>query len=458
MKGTVLQKIVDDKMVYLVERKVRQPLSSFQSQIQPSQRSFYTALQAKRPVFILECKKASPSKGLIRENFDPAEIASIYAPYASAISVLTDEKYFQGNMEYLTIVSNTVAQPVLCKDFIVDPYQIYLARYYQADAILLMLSVLSDEQYILLADVAHQLNMGVLTEVSNEDELQRAITLKSKVVGINNRDLRDLSIDLNRTRQLAPQLSAETIVISESGIHQHQHIQALKDVANGFLIGSALMEQADLQQALRNLLVGEHKVCGLTREQDAKSAFDAGAMFGGLIFAEQSPRKVTLSQAKQIIHSAPLHYVGVFRNQSVDFVAHIAQQLALHAVQLHGNEDNPYIEQLRQLLPTHCQIWKAVNMSQAQLAEYDTPLIDILLLDNGAGGTGETFDWSSIPKHSQHKLMIAGGLTPENCQHAAQLVCNGLDFNSGVEVEPGIKSEQKINQVFTSLKSARSVS
>lgn len=275
MKATVLQKIVDDKLIYLEERKQQQPLDSFIDKVLPSSRRFYEALSAKRPVFILECKKASPSKGLIREDFDPAVIANIYAPYASAISVLTDEKYFQGNMAYLTTVSRTVKQPVLCKDFIVDPYQIYLARYYQGDAILLMLSVVSDEQYIALAEVAHQLNMGVLTEVSNEEELERAIKLKARVVGINNRDLRDLSIDLNRTRELAPRLPEGTIIISESGIHRHQHIQSLSQFANGFLIGSALMEQADLNKGLQKLLIGEHKVCGLTRSQDAQAALAA---------------------------------------------------------------------------------------------------------------------------------------------------------------------------------------
>lgn len=451
MKATVLQKIVDDKLIYLVERKAKQPLESFIDTITPSSRNFYEALSAKRPVFILECKKASPSKGLIRADFDPAVIANIYAPYASAISVLTDEKYFQGNMEYLTIVSNTVKQPVLCKDFIVDAYQIYLARHYQADAILLMLSVLNDDEYIALAEVAHQLNMGVLTEVSNEEELERAIKLKARVVGINNRDLRDLSIDLNRTRELAPRLLEGTIVISESGIHRHQHIQSLSEFANGFLIGSALMEQADIGKALRNLLIGEHKVCGLTRGQDAKAALAAGATYGGLIFAENSPRKVTLSQAKQIIHAVPLQYVGVFRDQSADFVVHMVEQLALSAVQLHGSEDANYIQKLRQALPAHCEIWKAVNMSQPDFSQFDEQLIDLLLLDNGRGGSGQTFDWSMIPTNSKFRVMVAGGLNAENCRQAAKLLCNGLDFNSGVEIEPGIKSEQKINQVFSSL-------
>ncbi|MCW2254584.1 indole-3-glycerol phosphate synthase/phosphoribosylanthranilate isomerase [Providencia alcalifaciens] len=453
MKATVLQKIVDDKLTYLVERKAQQPLNSFVEDIKPSSRRFYDALSAKRPVFILECKKASPSKGLIREDFDPAVIANIYAPYASAISVLTDEKYFQGDMKYLTIVSNTVKQPVLCKDFIVDSYQIYLARYYQADAILLMLSVLNDEEYIALAAVAHQLNMGVLTEVSNEEELERAIKLKARVVGINNRDLRDLSIDLNRTKQLATRLPAGTIVISESGIHRHQHIQSLSKFANGFLIGSALMEQADIGKAIQKLLIGEHKVCGLTRVQDANTAFTAGATYGGLIFAEKSPRKVTLSQAKQIIHAVPLQYVGVFRDQSVDFVAHMVEQLVLSAVQLHGNEESSYLHQLRTVLPKQCEIWKAVDMSQPDLTQFEGQPIDLLLLDNGRGGTGQSFDWSIIPTNSKYRMMIAGGLNADNCRQASKLLCNGLDFNSGVEIEPGIKSEQKVNQVFSLLAS-----
>lgn len=114
---------------------------------------------------------------MIRDDFDPARIAAIYKHYASAISVLTDEKYFQGSFDFLPIVSQIAPQPILCKDFIIDPYQIYLARYYQADACLLMLSVLDDEQYRQLAAVAHSLEMGVLTEVSNEEELERAIAL-----------------------------------------------------------------------------------------------------------------------------------------------------------------------------------------------------------------------------------------------------------------------------------------
>jgi len=238
---TVLNKIVRDKAIWVAARKEQQPLASFQNDITPSNRHFYDALRGARTAFILECKKASPSKGIIRENFDPVEIAGVYQDHASAISVLTDEKYFQGSFDFLPLVSKTVTQPVLCKDFIIDPYQIYLARYYQADAILLMLSVLDDAQYLQLAAVAHSLNLGILTEASNEEELDRAVQLKAKVVGINNRDLRDLSIDLQRTRDLAPRVPHGVTVISESGINNYAQIRELSRFANGFLIGSALM-------------------------------------------------------------------------------------------------------------------------------------------------------------------------------------------------------------------------
>ncbi|AOM40117.1 bifunctional indole-3-glycerol-phosphate synthase TrpC/phosphoribosylanthranilate isomerase TrpF [Xenorhabdus hominickii] len=451
MKTSVLQKIVDDKAAYLVTRKVEQPLESFIDDIVPSHRCFYQALTHKQTVFILECKKASPSKGVICENFDPVRTAKTYQPYAAAISVLTDEKYFQGNYDFLRMVSSVVHQPVLCKDFIIDAYQVYLARYYQADAILLMLSVLDDDTYRELSVLAHSLDMGVLTEVSNEDERRRAITLKAKVIGINNRDLRDLSIDLDRTRQLAVGLPEGTIIISESGIHQHRQVRDLSQFAHGFLIGSALMAQQNLNLALRRLILGDNKICGLTRPQDAKTALQVGAVYGGLIFAEKSPRKISLQKAQQIINEASLQYVGVFQNQSVDFVSGIARTLSLTAVQLHGHEDEDYINTLRSVLPEHCEIWKAIDMSKTvEFSEITN--VDHVLLDNGAGGTGKPFDWTLINPRLQQDIILAGGLNADNCQQAATFGCYGLDFNSGVEVSPGIKSSQKIKQVFQQLR------
>lgn len=448
---TVLHKIVRDKAVWIAARKEQQPLASFQNDIEPSQRNFYDALRGTKTVFILECKKASPSKGTIRDNFNPVEIASVYKDYASAISVLTDEKYFQGSFDFLPLVSKTVTQPVLCKDFIIDPYQIHLARFYQADAILLMLSVLDDEQYVQLAAVAHSLSMGILTEASNEEELERAVQLKAKVIGINNRNLRDLSIDLDRTRQLAPRVTHGVTVISESGINSYAQIRELGRFANGFLIGSALMSETDLTAAVRRVMLGDNKVCGLTRQQDAAVAYSEGAVYGGLIFVPTSPRYVTLEQASIVQSGAPLKYVGVFRDEPVDNVVKIAEALKLHVIQLHGDEDQAYIDVLRAALPQRCQIWKALSVKESMPA-LDLNQVDRYVLDNGKGGTGQSFDWSKLAGQDLSNVLLAGGLRADNIVDAAQLGCAGLDFNSGVEREPGIKDADKITAVFQTLR------
>lgn len=448
---TVLAKIVADKAIWVEARKAQQPLASFQNDIVPSERHFYDALRGARTAFILECKKASPSKGVIRDDFDPARIAEVYKHHASAISVLTDEKYFQGSFDFLPIVSQIAPQPVLCKDFIIDAYQIYLARFYQADACLLMLSVLDDEQYRQLAAVAHSLNMGVLTEVSNEEELERAIALEAKVVGINNRDLRDLSIDLDRTRQLAPRLGAGVTVISESGINSYAQVRELSHFASGFLIGSALMGQDDLNAAVRSVLLGENKVCGLTRPEDASAAYEAGAIFGGLIFAASSPRVVTPEQAQAVMAGAPLRYVGVFRDNPIQDVTTLAETLSLSAVQLHGSEDQSYINTLRAALPESVAIWKALSVAHS-LPVRDLHYVDRYVFDNGQGGSGQRFDWSLLKGQDLDNVLLAGGLAADNCVEAAKLGCRGLDFNSGVESAPGIKDSNKLAAVFKTLR------
>ncbi len=449
----VLAKIVADKKIWVDERMKTQPLESFQSQVTKSDRSFYDALKSDKTAFILECKKASPSKGLIRDHFDLDYIASVYVNYANAISVLTDEKYFQGNLEFVNQVRSQVTQPVLCKDFMVSAYQVYLARYYQADAILLMLSVLDDESYKELSELAHSLGMGVLTEASNEEEAERAIALGAKVIGINNRNLRDLTTDLERTKRLAPKLPKDITIISESGIYTNNQVRELSKYANGFLIGSSLMSENDLEKAVRKVIYGEIKVCGLTSAEDAKMAYDAGAIFGGLIFVERSPRYVIRETAKDIIAGAPLNYVGVFQNHTIEEICRLAEELKLYAIQLHGNENQKFINELRTALPNNTQIWKAYGVTD-HLPELITNNVDRHLCDskvgNCSGGTGQTFDWQLLAENNQ--VMLAGGLSPDNIQQAASLGCIGLDLNSGVESEPGKKDSKKLKLAFENLR------
>ncbi len=455
---TVLAKIVADKRIWVDARKAKQPLESFIDTLSHSDRSFYDALAKKEPAFILECKKASPSKGLIRDDFDLDYIAQVYKNHASAISVLTDEKYFQGNFDFLPQVRNQVTQPVLCKDFMIDPYQVYLARHYQADAILLMLSVLSDDEYRTLANVAETLKLGVLTEVSNEEELERAITLNAKVVGINNRNLRDLSIDLDRTKQLAPRLNEGTIVISESGIYTNQQIRDLSAYANGFLIGSSLMSEDNLELAVRRVLIGENKVCGLTHADDAAAAYQSGAVYGGLIFVSASPRHVDVEQARMVMSGAPLKYVGVFQNADPEQIAKAAHTLTLSAVQLHGDETPDYVQTLKAELPTECEIWKAHGVTDS-LPDFARWQVDKHLLDSKVGqqtgGTGKVFDWSIISEADKENILLAGGLSPDNVSEATQLGCRGLDLNSGVESAPGKKDKTKLAAAFAAIKSIK---
>ncbi|QIW11053.1 bifunctional indole-3-glycerol-phosphate synthase TrpC/phosphoribosylanthranilate isomerase TrpF [Francisella sp. LA112445] len=445
---TILAKIVEAKRKWLFAKKRLFPLDVFKDEVSKTDRSFYEALTSERAVFILECKKGSPSKGLIRKKFDLNEIASVYKNYANAISVLTDEEFFMGSFANLEIIRNQVTQPVLCKDFIIDEYQIYLARHYKADAILLMLSVLDDSEYRKLAKVANRLGMGILTEASNEEELQRAINLKAKVIGINNRNLRDLSIDLNTTRVLAPKVPKGTIVISESGIYKNQEVRELRKFANGFLIGSSIMGERNLELAVRKIIYGFNKVCGLTSVENAQKAYDAGAVYGGFIFVPKSPRYIDFAMAKSITKKVKLNYVGVFANASIDEVVNASYDLKLSAVQLHGSEDQVYVDTLKARLHRNCQIWKAYGVDKSVpkfLENVDYHLLDAQV-DGQSGGTGKTFDWDLID--NKNNIILAGGLNSKNIAKAIELKCSAYDINSGVESQPGQKDQKKLNEVF----------
>lgn len=450
-KPTILTNIIVDKQRWLINAKQQQSLDSLKATVTKSDRDFYQALKQKHTVFILECKKASPSKGLIRQEFNPKMIANVYKDYAAVISVLTDEKHFQGSFEYIPQVRDQVTQPVLCKDFIIDEYQIYLARHYQADAILLMLSILTDEEYQHLSYIAHQLNMGILTEASSEQEIQRAIQLNAKVIGINNRNLHDLSIDLERIQRWAPAIPNGITIISESGIYTHQQVLALSHYAHGFLIGSSLMSQPNLTLAVRRIILGENKICGLTRPEDAQAAYRMGAVYGGLIFVPTSPRYISELQAQTIVTHTPLNWVGVFKNESIATVVAKAKTLSLYAVQLHGQENAQYIQLLRQQLPMSCQIWKALTI-ESNIPEYDNSLVTRYIFDQGSGGSGRCFDWRLLYQKDLTQVLLAGGIRPENTIQAIQTGCIGLDINSGVETAPGIKDIDKIQRVFTTLR------
>lgn len=212
-------------------------------------------IDQKRNAVIAEVKKASPSKGIIRENFVPADIAKSYASNsATCLSVLTDNTFFQGSFDYLRQARAACSLPVLCKDFMIDPYQIINARAMGADCILLITAALDDAQMRDFEQTAEELDLDVLVEVHNEEELERALRLKTPLIGVNNRDLRVFKTDVHNTIKLLPQIPKDRYVVTESGIHSREQIKMMNDAGvYGFLIGESFMREPVPGEALQKL-------------------------------------------------------------------------------------------------------------------------------------------------------------------------------------------------------------
>ena len=257
--GTVLDSIVQARRERIDELRAR--FGHLRAEdLDRSQRSFAAALRTRsgqgrspQPALIMECKAASPSRGTIRSDYDPASLATHYAPYAAAVSVLTEPDRFNGSFDDLAAVREVVDVPVLCKDFIVDEVQVLAARSLGADAVLLMLSVVPDDVYRELAELAHSLGMEVLTEVSTPQEMHRASALEAEVIGINNRDLRTLETDLARTEEMAPLAPAGVVLVGESGVGAAEDVRRLSGLVDALLVGSSLSGAPEPAEAARQL-------------------------------------------------------------------------------------------------------------------------------------------------------------------------------------------------------------
>lgn len=456
---SVLAEIVARKRIDVADRQARLPMGDVERRAERTNRNFSRALSGPGLRFILECKRRSPSAGNLRSSFDLAEIADAYRRFADAVSVLTDGPYFGGDAADLSTMRAQLDQPILCKDFFLEPYQVVEARAAGADAVLLMLSVLDDEAYRRCAAEAERWNMDVLTEVHDESEVHRALRLNARLIGINNRDLNTLRVDLQTTRRLAPLIPKDRIIVSESGIHTRADVDSLCSVAQAFLVGSYLMQAENLPLAVRRLLFGTVKICGLGDAEQRDAAYEAGATMGGMIFVDESPRRVDTQAARRIADGSPLPLVGVFVNEAVDQILQRVREHHLAAVQLHGEESPGTIDDLRSRLPAGCEIWKAVRVRDS-IPKTEDYGADRLLLDsfeaNRRGGTGRCFDWDLLRDNRERdKLIVSGGICPGNVREAQALGCGGLDVNSGVESSPGIKSPELMRQLFAALKGMR---
>ena len=263
----ILNHIEAYKRTEIAEAKVRMPLKTLERNVRDHDppRGFLHAIEQKlnerRIALIAEIKKASPSKGVIRSDFAPQEIAIAYeAAGAACLSVLTDGPSFLGRLDYLEIARKATRLPVLRKDFFYDPYQVYEARAYGADCILIIMAAVTDEEAKALNTAAHDLRMDVLVEVHNEQELTRALALETRLIGINNRNLHDFTVSLDVCEKLAALMPRDKIIIAESGIATHDDCLRLeRSKIFTFLVGESLMRQDDVETATRTLLHGALK-------------------------------------------------------------------------------------------------------------------------------------------------------------------------------------------------------
>jgi len=256
----LLNEIVAATKIATEQRKHSIPLSDIVQQAgsQPPPLDLAGALVGDTVKIIAEVKKASPSKGMIKADFDPVKIAREYAlGGAAAISVLTEEKYFQGSPDYLKPIATDLGKnrpPLLRKDFIIDPYQVYEARALGADTILLIVAILSPLELSSLLELSHSLGMAVLAETHDETEIKTAVESGARIIGINNRDLKTFRVDLKTTARLRPLIPSDRLVVSESGISNGEGIEYLKRLGvNAALVGEALMTAPDIARKLKEL-------------------------------------------------------------------------------------------------------------------------------------------------------------------------------------------------------------
>jgi len=430
---------------------------------------FEAALRQQDFNFICEVKKASPSKGIIAEHFPYLDIAKEYeVAGAAAISVLTEPDFFKGDKKYLKEIASTVKIPVLRKDFIIDEYQIYQAKLWGASAILLICACLDVPTLTKFRELADSLGLSSLVEAHDEREVQMAIDCGARIIGVNNRNLKDFTVDVQNSVRLRNLVQDDVIFVSESGLETPEDIQVLRDNNIGVaLMGETFMRSPNKVEKLAYLYGPTYytpkvKMCGISKVETIPAVVEAKPDYMGLVFAP-SKRQVTVEQAEILVeelHKQCInHYdtkvvktVGVFVNETLDNLVRIADTANLDAVQLHGDEDEAFIQSLKER--TNVEVWKAIQIrSAADVEEWIDSSADMLLFDayhkDERGGTGEVFDWSSLDTF-ERPFMLAGGIDSTNVARAIRTVRPyGIDISSGIETN-GVKDDEKIT-AFTKI-------
>lgn len=460
--ASVLEQIFARRRQQVAADQQRVPLGALQERAldpQRERRDFLAALRrGPRPAIIAELKRRSPSAGRLRENFEVGALAAGYeAAGAAALSVLTEPDDFEGRLEYLNEARAATRLPILRKDFLFCDYQVWESAAAGADAVLLIAAMLDQAQLLQLLATCAQAGVAALCEVHDADEMRRVIGAGAACIGVNNRNLHTLKVELETGLALARELPPAAVGVAESGLRGAGDLERFAAAGyQAFLIGEQFMRADDpgaalaaLRRACRPPLA---KVCGVTRLEDAEQAARAGADAIGFVFAP-SPRQITVERARAISPMLPAQTlrVGVFAGASTAEIRNLAHLCGLHAVQLHGPSYGPADAQR---LAPHVAVWRAVAMPQgARGALAFAPYVERFVLDAAhptlAGGSGHSFHWEEARDFAaalaaqggaQPALIVAGGLNPSNVADAIRRSgADGADAASGVERAPGIK-------------------
>lgn len=432
----ILQKIVEQKKKEI--SSIKTDLSTLES----SKRNFRACLKGKNNI-IAEIKRKSPSEGELIENLNIKSIIEIYDKYANAISVVTDKRFFNGDIKDIKEIKKFTALPVLCKDFVIDEKQIFELRYYGADAVLLIASILSKEQINRFIDIAKRYSMDCLLEAHTEEELKKVLGTKAEIIGINNRDLSNFKVDIKTTKKLKKLISKDKIIVSESGFNNINEIESAN--VNAVLVGTSLLKSENISGKLQSLRKPKVKICGITNMEDAYVAVRYGADFLGFNFYKKSPRYISPEKAEEIIKNLPnsTASVGVFVNEHEESVKKIADFTGLDFLQFHGNETPEYCFSFSSPVIKTFHIKNEIkNNKNYKIFAYMFDTYDEKMF----GGTGKSFDFNLIRKN-KNKIFLAGGVNINNVEKALAIGPYCVDVCSGVEKRKGIKDARKIKKL-----------
>lgn len=445
-KNSFLSKVLDTKKEEIKFYKLRR-YSAKKTDKKPNLflKKITDCIKNDRIFVIAEVKLTSPTEQNLGNAKDIVSRAKDYEMAdADAISFITDQKYFGGDIKYIPKLKKSTRIPVLQKDFVIDESQIYDAKNAGADALLIIAKILDQQKLEEFVSVCRKLNIEPVVEINSESELHQAINTDTRIIAVNSRNLESLEINTSRAKELLKKIPDKYIKLAFSGIKSYKDsLGFIESGANGILVGTSLMKTKNIERFLLSMRFRNDvkvKICGIRNLKEAYDAINSGADIIGFNFVKTSKRYINPAEANKIIKKirGMVLTAVIFQNQDIEKIKKITDKLLPDFVQLHGEENKEYIKSLNNI-----NIIKSIKENEQKL-DFGS---SFLLLDRDIQGTGKMFDLGKAKKLAEeYQIFFAGGLTPGNVAEIVRIVKPfGVDTAGGVETK-GIKDKKKIKE------------